>query len=318
MNLVPSVVFKGYRFRAIWSTLYYRALSETFHEFLIFVVKLTFGKRWWMSQVRDARNRHAVVAWWFEWCEVTKTREHRLGPDGVTRSGNATGPTWALLQLGYDLFCLQAKNKLPDFMVERLRKHKDFQSVRYELAVAAIMARAGFEIEYLDDKAIDEKHCELIATHPGSGLRIGVEAKSRRRAGVLHERGEFSRSPDARGLEKLLRKARKQKPAGIPLLIFVDTNLPPEHDIPNEEKSLVKDLKGVMERIGGNRPDAPDPHAALFVTNFAYHYGWPDGNSYKGEWILVLPRYTQHPVPMPLLQRIYATTGRYDTIPDEI
>ena len=33
---------------------------------------------------------------------------------------------------------------------------------------------------------------------------------------------------------------------------------------------------------------------------------------------MLLPRFTEHAVPVQLLQRIYETGGRYDTIPAEI
>ena len=74
----------------------------------------------------------------------------------------------------------------------------------------------------------------------------------------------------------------------------------------------------MMEQTGGCAPDRPDPFAALFVTNLAPHYGWADGNSYKGDWLMAWPQYSQHPLPKPLLERIYATAGHYEQIPDEI
>ena len=39
IQFVPSVVHKGHRMRAVWSGIYARPLHETFHEFLINLVK---------------------------------------------------------------------------------------------------------------------------------------------------------------------------------------------------------------------------------------------------------------------------------------
>ena len=149
--------------------------------------------------------------------------------------------------------------------------------------------------------------------------QTGVEAKSRRRPGVLHEKGTFAASSDARGIEKLLRKAQKQKPEGMPLLIFIDVNLPPAPGAPPEEKSWVVDARKMFDRLGAPTPQSPDPFAAVFLTSFPHHYGWPDGKSYHGgEWERVLPRFSEHLVPSDLLRRIYETVRRYDTIPNDI
>jgi hypothetical protein len=320
MELMPSFLWKGHRWRTVWNRLYYRRATETFHEFLADLVKLTFGRTWWIQQIKmKPEDRHAAVQWWHAFGEFTKGSERaRLEPDGTTYSADASGPVMAMLQLGYDFFCLQARNRLPDFLIERLRRHKSFQGTRYEIAVAAILTRAGFEIEFLDDKEITEKHCEVIATHSGTGLAVGVEAKSRVRQGVLHEKGDFAYSEDARGLEKLLRKACRQKPAALPFLVFLDVNLPPEPGVAAEDKTWVKDVKGMLDRVGDNTPANPDPYAALFVTNFCQHYGWPDQKSYKGEWAMLLPRYTQQRIPHSVLNMIYESTGRDNKIPDEI
>lgn len=320
MELMPSFVWKEHRWRAVWNRLHYRRKTETFHEFLADLVKLTFGKTWWMHQIKmKPEDRHAVVQWRYAFGELTKgTANAEREADGVTYSADASGPVMAMLQLGYDFFCLQARNKMPDFLVEKLRRHKSFQGARYEVAAAAILTRAGFEIEFLDDKEIEEKHCEFLATHRDTGLVVGVEAKSRVRRGVLHKKGEFDYAEDARGIEKLLRKACKQKPAGLPLLVFLDLNLPPEPGVPAPEKSWVNDVKGMLDRIGTPSPEKPDPFAAVFVTNFCQHYGWPDGKSYRGEWAMLLPQYSQHPIPRPVLNMICQTAGRYNNIPDEI
>jgi len=156
--------FKGRRFRAVWSRLYWRPLSETFHEFLWHLLKWTLGEKWYLAEVKKAaEERHQIVQWFFdlhEWQKANSTPEQRAaGAWGALPNGDVQ----ALTSLAYDVYSLLHSNALPGDLVERLRDRREFQGVRYELAVAAIFVRADFELDYL--KAKDKKHCEFLATH---------------------------------------------------------------------------------------------------------------------------------------------------------
>jgi len=91
---------------------------------------------------------------------------------------------WALLTLGYDLFCRQTKNAPPGYFVDRLRTNRSFQAARYKVATGAIMARAGYDVHFLDEETKDEKHCEfLLATVCcSSGLAVLLVDSDRRRS----------------------------------------------------------------------------------------------------------------------------------------
>jgi hypothetical protein len=67
--------------------------------------------------------------------------------------------------------------------MERIRLPDQFQGARYELSIAAVFSRAGYEVEWLT--ARDRKLPEFIATHQTAKTEIAVEAKSRHRPGVL-------------------------------------------------------------------------------------------------------------------------------------
>jgi hypothetical protein len=207
---------------------------------------------------------------------------------------------------------------LPAFLIDRLRKRETFQGARYEIAAAAIMARAGFMIEFLDHNEKVKKHCEFIGTHRVSGIRVAVEAKSRVRSGSVHAAGEFKHKDDYKGLEKLLNKARKQKPPNIPFIVFLDVNFPPTTGMQNAEKPWLQDVKRMMERLGENSAENRDELNALFVTNFSHYYGYPDGKCYPGDWVMVMGMYPETPVTLEILNAIYSTVQRYDRIPDEL
>ena len=72
-------------------------------------------------------------------------------------------------------------------MLARLCDIKQFQSARYEILVASLFARCGFEVSFLE--ASSKRNPEYFAQKDGK--RIAAEAKSRHRHGVLNERGAF-------------------------------------------------------------------------------------------------------------------------------
>jgi hypothetical protein len=70
-----------------------------------------------------------------------------------------TGPVTAYLCFSYDLYWLQLVHGLPKSLIKRLCSKEHFQGARYEIAIAATCARAGFQIELLDESM---KECEAL------------------------------------------------------------------------------------------------------------------------------------------------------------
>jgi len=262
------------------------------------------------------RDRHVVVNWTHQFGDLKKTRPAKAV--GHTYETTANGPVWALLSLGYDLFCLQAKNRVPEFIVERLSKKLRFQGARYELAAAAIIMRSGFDVRFLDKTETSVKHCEFIATHRTKEIQVGVEAKSRKRPGSIHEPGSFSLSKDARGLENLIRQAKEQRPSDLPFLIFVDLNMPTSSGLRIEDRPWFRDFTIALDRINVASAESPDPYSALILTNFSFHYGPVDEAVPRPESALIIPKYPCQPLDSHLLEVLRGTLDRYGFIPDEI
>lgn len=323
IDLVPSIEFEGKRVRILHNTLHICPETQTFHEFLIGLIQQTLGIPWWKHQVRTAlENRHVIAKWKYAFARATKRPSDSIQrlEDDRAFIADASGPVWSLLMLGYDLYCLKAENQLPAFLVERLRRNQSFQSARYEVGVAAIMARGNYDITFLDDQERAKKHCEFIGRHKPTGIVVAVEAKSRRRAGVLHEKGQFAYDGDVRGIAKLVRTAKGQRPEGIPFLIFVDMNLPLSPATPPEAKPWLNDVKLALDdRFGTPSAVKPDPFTALIATNFALHYGGEDIPVGRGEWGVVIPRYPEVAVPdSRALHDVWQSLHRYDDIPAEV
>lgn len=195
-KLMPSMVWKGYRLRFIFNKIHYHPPLQTFHEFLFHIIKLTFGEKWGNSQKGMAmENKHQVFRWFENVVEFRKLFadqiEEESTDNGLIFSAKVDGPHQALLSLGWDLYCLQAKNELPPDIIKKLIKNGKFQSFRYEIAIAAIMVRAGFEIEWYDISGKNGKKSEFIAVHPTTGEKVTVEAKS-----IHHKKGLLNSTED--------------------------------------------------------------------------------------------------------------------------
>lgn len=311
---VPSVLSQGKRVRAVRDQLHLRPIDETFHQFLTCVVQWTLGKSWWLQQASmNSAQRHVAFRWYEAWIEFCR-QDREADADGIVRTV-APGPVQALLTLGYDLFWLQGKNALPERVVERLRKHQYFQSARYELAVASIMMRAGFSIDFLEDDEWDEKHCEFIAKHP-SGFFAGVEAKSRVRPGALNEAGEFIYGSDGRGLLKLAKKGAKQGMNGAAHIVFLDVNAPAALEATVEHLAWKADIEHVFDAM--QRGSKPTRWSLLAATNYAGHLGGVDTPSPPGECALLWSDAPEVPVPATIRESVLMAIGQYQQVPTEV
>src|SRR5262249_36893575 len=149
-----------------------RRPDETFHEFIIAVLRDMLGRDWWEEQLRlPPEQQHFIVQCFrrfSDWkrCHTTEANTVADGifialPDGWSRS---------LLALAWDACSLRHASHIPDQLLERLKSRDQYQGARYELSIAAIFARLGLVIDFLDESAFGERHCEFIATHPRSRI----------------------------------------------------------------------------------------------------------------------------------------------------
>ncbi len=316
MHIVPSIEFKGKRVRCIWNVVHTRRLEETFHEFLFWVLVQTLGEEWWNQHKESPEVKRHVVFKWFiavrKWMAANRTEDRKMS-DGQYAM-ESSGHSQSLLQLSYDVFCLQQVNKLPDKLLARLRNNNEFQGARYEIGVAAMFAGAGFEIEFLDG-VHGQKICEFIARHK-SGLTIAVEAKSRHRTGVLNFKGTPSLDVKA-DIGKLYGDARKKKPT-MPFVIFIDANMPPTPDIPWDELPWLQDIKRSFGAFPTPTPEKPDPHNAVLITNYTSYYEGDEKSKIQPPLYIfsLFPTYPKtHPEAWDAL---WKTVERYTYIPKEI
>jgi hypothetical protein len=193
-----------------------------------------------------------------------------------------TGPVEAYLCFAYDLYWLQLIHRLPRSLERRLRDREAFQGARYEVAVAATFARAGFEIELLDESVKSSKHCEFVAVHKHTRTEVYVEAKSRRRPGVLNQPGTFDANAHTKGdVFRLYMDAVEQAPLDPKrYFIFIDVNVPsnvptttPAYGaIPVETFPWAIEIQeGLKARWAASAEATPE--TAVVITNYAAYFG---------------------------------------------
>jgi hypothetical protein len=258
--------------RVIWNAIHFRPKTETFHEFIINVLKWTVGQKWYELQLTlKPEERHVIMKWCNAFSIATQTQEPPDRKPGQIYAMTLTGEIKELLVLADDLYRLQLAKKLPRELVHRLRMYDAFQGARYEIAIAATFVRCGFEIEWLKEKG--KKHCEFNAKHKTTGEVIAVETKSRHRPGMLNREGDFPDDPKLRAdVQSLLNQALEQNPADRPFAVFIDVNLPHEVEKDWQQKKWVGEIQEILTQYPRPTSKEPSPYTFMAFTNFAWHY----------------------------------------------
>lgn len=299
IDFVKPIIFKGRKCWALGNRVYYeRPLSETFHEFIIFILYQTLGVQFRDKQkVLSESQQHFIYRCankYDEWRAINCVNENSVNggwaalPNGWTR---------ALLSLAFDISSLVHTEHLPDGLLNRLKNKNEYQGARYEIAIASIFSRLGYKITFLDELNIEATHPEFIAENRITGEKIAVEGKSKQREGILHTQGKTIQQEQLLwgDVQRLYRHALKQNPGNIPFIIFIDINAPQTPGIPWQEKPWVKDIQKMMKKTPLHNPNNPDPSAGLVFTNYSFHYQ-TENEALPGEHVLTWPLYPIFPV----------------------
>lgn len=316
IHFAESAVHRGKRIRAFGRNVFCRPLDETFDQFLLYFLRGELGPNWWETQRALHPYKKHVLMKWFEtayaWQRKHQTEEFQIA-DGLW-SVPMSGYAKALVQCAYDLLVLHHCGLLSASLLHRLRNAREFQGARYEAAVAAIFVRCGYSVRFVEE-VHGQKICEFHATHP-SGVKVAVEAKSRRRPGTLNEKGE--RTSDAMlGLKRLYAAARKKKPM-MPFVIFLDANFPPMPGVPWKDQPGFLEIKRMFGNYPEATPETPDLHNALTITNYAYYYQEDDVMQHHPP-LSVWSLHPKYPVPDgPLWHSLIGGIDKYTCIPREV
>lgn len=320
INCINPLIHLGHKVWIIGRRLYYnRPRNETFHEFIVFVLQVTLGKEWFDAEAQKPKiEQHHIFRCFVEHGEWSR-RNGNIPENQVNETIWGAKPDgWSieLLSLAFDVASLQHTEKLPNQLINSLKDFNEYQGARYEIMVAAVFARLGFDIVFFDAKKRGAKHCEFIATHRESGFKIAVEAKSRHRAGVLHQEGIKNDQKILKGdIGTLFNQAMQKDEVGkMPFAVFVDVNTPNIEDKELFEKKWSKGIEKFLRLTGVPTPTNPDLFSVAHFTNFSYHYQ-QDGLARSGEHFAVRPLFPKYPVPQPFLDMIQLALNNYGRIP---
>jgi hypothetical protein len=293
------------KFRAVGKSVYRRPRDESFHDFQLNHLLWTLGKHWFDAEMaKPTEDRHVILKWRAERNEQLRKYQNLKNTTGPV-SAPLTGGTRALQVLADDIYQLRHALDPPRKVLSRLRDIREFQGARYEILTASLFARCGFSVEFIDDTS--KRNPEFLAEK--NGERIAVEAKSRRRAGVLNEQGAYREDAPAE-VRRLYDSALGQNPGDSPFLIFIDVNLPLTPDVPPMERVWVAEA---MQMFSDRHAEGlQNRDTGLVLTNFGWHFSREEGAA-SGESIFArveFPKYAVRDESWNLLLRALSEYGR--------
>jgi hypothetical protein len=318
VNFPEPAIYKGNKFWMLGSRLWYeRPSMETFHEFLIFVLYQMLGEGWRDEQLGFQNpEKHFIYRCAeefdkFRWENSNSEKVNGLwavSPNGYVRS---------LLSLAFDVASLFHTEHVPTDIFNRLKTRDQYQGARYEIAIAAIFARLGYKITFLDEQNVKETHPEFIAEDLDTNERIAIEVKSKEKRGVLHVSGAESEGQILRGdVGRLYRHALRQNPGNMPFVVFIDVNVPQDPNIPWEQKPWIKDIDDIEKKALPHGPANPNPCTALIYTNFSYHYQ-TENEALPAENLITWASYPVFPIKrLDFIQRLMKALKNYGNVPN--
>ena len=258
------------QFVAIGNQLMYSDKWKTFADFLGDYIKRVIGFDWGNAELKKPfEERNPLIQWYDTYCRY---QQEVIKQPGQVSNSTVIGVVACYLGVAYSLYLLDHNVELQARLLNRLRDVGNFQGAYYELLVANVLIRAGFELTLEDETDGSAKHCEFAAVSKRTGKKYWVEAKMRGVVGLLG-RTQADGGPDDKPNSKLIQhlNGALAKPAQDERLIFIDLNgeLPADASEENRPAFMEKAIKRLQkyERDG----EANGKTAYVFVTNIAFH-----------------------------------------------
>lgn len=320
----PNSIIDGKKIRAVGNEIYLSEFHYPFYEFLENYAIELIGDGWFTQQasIDNPKHQNPMFRYADDYHRHKFDVHVKSKTSGEPPLVHPSGPIMYWLSLCYDIYCLKHKFSLPEQLklIEKLKIAHEFQGTRYELAVAAILVRAGCNIQWIDHRHSqkNQKTCELIAIHRATKTSFSVEVKSRRRGGILNEEGSFDKGTTDRNIFPLLKKALKKDPQNLPFLIFFDLNLPPNSNQGNEfeaQKQIVDAVENLKRSMKENEPAS---FSLIIFTNVPFHYGDPNNEPPLTEYCFISPVNPRYFIPEEFKKDLIDSLSRYGHIPREI
>jgi hypothetical protein len=264
---IISSEFEGRRLVTVGNELHWSTSWKTFPDFLDDYIKRKLGAEWGSAEIaKPIKERHPLLQWYDTYWLYKNSLKVVAGD---LREGIVTGVVASYMGVAYGLYLLQHNAELQSRLIARLRDVGNFQGAYYELIVASILLRAGFELVLEDETNGATKHCEFAALSPSTGKKYWVEAKMRGVAGQLGRTkrdGGSEQHPEGRIIRHL--SGAFGKPADSDRMIFLDVNADPNTE--NATTAWVDPAIKKISQFERQLLKATD-NAYVFITNFSFH-----------------------------------------------
>jgi len=212
----------------------------TFPDFLMDYIKFILGKEWWNANIANPiSEQHQIIRWHKGMVHFQNLQMRNC--NGLYEA-KVNSAMLSYLLLAYDLYTIDHNSELQKRIICRIQDKNQFQGALYELYIASLFIRAGFDIDYSDDTDHSQKHPEFDAKFPLTEQLIAIEAKSRHRNGLLGMRIDSNDQIFKLGITKLMNRASNKTP-NKPFIVFIDINLPNERkQYQSAKKQLIKEI----------------------------------------------------------------------------
>lgn len=307
-----GAVFGGIRLVPVGNQFVQFDPHKTYLDFLSYFMKSIIGTDWGNVELSKPHNdQHQIIKLYKK---VADQQKNQVKSEGRIYALKRTGALNAWYQLAYDLHVLSHNLALNEVVLNRL-KHKDqYQGARYELSVAAVMIRAGFEVKHKDGKGGSTSRFEFTAKDKKTGEIIAVEAKSKHRAGVLDFDLENGKVAHRKINAKRLLGEALTKATRYPLVIFTDLNMPPI-DVELQNSFWAKELEKTISNKE-KQYKAGMPANAFIFTNHPQHYEDDTIPNPLSSWMITRTSNPRFPIKNEeIIDKIAATLKLYENIP---
>ncbi|MEA9602488.1 SEC-C metal-binding domain-containing protein [Polynucleobacter sp. MG-28-Ekke-A2] len=242
---IISVEFNGQRVVATGNKLNYSPEWKVFPDFLNHFLCDELGAGWGNSQIAlDVQDRHPIM----HWRNSMIASQQNTSRDEKGLIGSRDGGAHSWIRLAYDLYLIRQNSELRKKILKRLRDEVSFQGARFEVAVAGMMLAAGYVLDYSPEVG-PGKHPEFFAKNRETGITLAVEAKSKRRNGLMGFKGspKDTISDDYSDVRKLLIDALN-KDTAEPLLVFIELNIPMHLSSQQDAKDIGEKLRALWDK----------------------------------------------------------------------
>jgi hypothetical protein len=289
---------------------------NTFHEALIDHLSLVLGKEWKEAQAKlPLGDRHFIFECFNETDDYLSSEKTVIRKENEELNSVApNGYVQSLISLAFDIYLLEHAGVLDEKLINRLKLKDQYQGARYEITVAAIYIKAGWTIEWCKDQK-GVKIPEFIATSPDGKHKMAVEAKSKRRDGILHKDGAFDPTNAEKGnMLYLFNEALGKETFSLPYAIFLDLNSP-QTIAKGNKKHWLNDLLALFDTVDPDHNEhTVDKQNLVVSTNFSPHYDGRD-KAIGGQYVIAFSPNAERPIPQGYLDPIILAIENVQSVP---